>query len=45
MQVRVAAVGASDADVKATYQDGILEIRIPVDRSEANAKSDPVQRV
>jgi len=38
-------VGASDNDVKATYKDGILEVRIPIDRHEAEAKKVPVQRV
>ena len=38
-------VGASDKDVKATYKDVILEVRIPVDRKEANARKVPVQRV
>ena len=38
-------VGASDKDVKATYKDGILEVRIPVDAAEADAKKVPVQRV
>lgn len=38
-------VGASDEDVKATYKDGILEVRIPVDQARADAKKVPVQRV
>ena len=38
-------IGASDKDVKATYKDGILEVRIPVDRNEADAERVPVQRV
>lgn len=38
-------VGASDEDVKATYKDGILEVRIPVDQARAEAKKVPVQRV
>jgi HSP20 family protein len=38
-------VGATDKDVKATYKDGILEVRIPVDRKEADAKKVPIQRV
>jgi HSP20 family protein len=38
-------VGATDKDVKATYKDGILEVRIPVDRKEAEAKKVPIQRV
>jgi HSP20 family protein len=36
--------GATDKDVKATYKDGILEVRIPVDRKEAEAKKVPIQR-
>ena len=27
-------VGATEADVKATYKDGVLEVRIPVDTTE-----------
>lgn len=38
-------VGATDQDVEATYKDGILEVRIPVDRKEAEAKKVPIQRV
>jgi len=37
--------GASEEDVKATYKDGILEVRIPIDRNEAEAKKVSVQRV
>ena len=36
---------ATESDVKATYKDGILEVRIPVDRKAAEAKKVPVQRV
>jgi HSP20 family protein len=36
--------GATDADVKATYADGILEVRIPIDTSEAAAKKIPIAR-
>ncbi len=36
--------GASDQDVKATYKDGILEVRVPVDQGEAAAKKIPVER-
>jgi HSP20 family protein len=36
--------GATDKDVKATYRDGILEVRIPVDRARAEATKVPVQR-
>lgn len=38
-------VGATERDVKATYKDGILEVRIPVDRQEAEAKKVSIQRV
>ncbi len=37
-------IGATDEDVKATYKDGILEIRIPVDAHQAEARKVPVQR-
>ena len=37
-------VGATDKDVKATYKDGILEVRIPIDRGEAESKKIPIQR-
>jgi len=36
--------GTSDQDVKATYKDGILEVRVPVDRAKAEAHKIPVQR-
>ena len=36
--------GATDQDVKATYKDGILEVRVPVDRKEAEARKIPIQR-
>ena len=36
--------GATEADVKATYKDGILEVRVPIDRKAAEAKKVPVQR-
>ena len=38
-------VGATDKDVKATYKDGILEVRIPLDRKEAEARKVAVERV
>jgi HSP20 family protein len=38
-------VGASEDDVKATYKDGILEIRVPVDHKAAAARKVAVQRV
>lgn len=36
--------GATDKDVKATYKDGILEVRIPVDEGRAAARRIPIQR-
>lgn len=36
--------GATDQDVKATYQDGILEIRVPLDRGKAETKQIPIGR-
>ena len=36
--------GATDQDVKATYKDGILEVRIPVDQGKAENAQDPIQR-
>jgi len=36
--------GASDSDVKATYIDGILEIRVPVDKEVAEARKVTVAR-
>jgi HSP20 family protein len=36
--------GATDQDIKATYRDGILEIRIPIDRGKAESRKVPVQR-
>ncbi len=38
-------VGTTEEDVKATYKDGILEVRIPIDRAAANAKRVPIQRI
>jgi HSP20 family protein len=38
-------VGASDEDVKASYKDGILEVRIPIDQARAEARKVPVRRV
>jgi HSP20 family protein len=37
--------GATDQDVKATYKDGILEVRVPIDTAKAEATKIPVQRV
>lgn len=36
--------GATDDDVQATYADGILEVRVPIDTAEAEKKKIPVQR-
>jgi HSP20 family protein len=36
--------GATAKDVKATYTDGILEVRIPVDTKAAQATKIPIQR-
>ena len=36
--------GATEADVKATYTDGILEVRIPINATEAEARKIPVAR-
>jgi HSP20 family protein len=37
-------VGATDDDVKATYRDGILEVRVPVTGSNADARRVPIAR-
>jgi HSP20 family protein len=34
--------GATEADIKATYTDGILEVRIPIDTATAETKKIPV---
>jgi HSP20 family protein len=36
--------GATEGDVKATYADGILEVRVPVDGAAAEAKRIPITR-
>jgi HSP20 family protein len=36
--------GATEDDVKATYRDGILEVRIPVNTTQAEARKVPVGR-
>jgi HSP20 family protein len=36
--------GASQDDVKATYRDGILEVRVPVSREAAAKRTIPVTR-
>lgn len=35
---------ASDRDVKATYTDGILEVRMPVEKKQAEATKIPITR-
>jgi HSP20 family protein len=37
-------VGATEQDVEATYRDGILEVRVPLDRKAAEARKVPIQR-
>ncbi|MGZ4737053.1 MAG: Hsp20/alpha crystallin family protein [Acidimicrobiia bacterium] len=37
--------GTSQADVKATYHDGILEVRLPLDHEKAKATKVPITRV
>jgi HSP20 family protein len=37
-------VGATDKDVTATYNDGILEVRVPIDTETAEARKIPVTR-
>lgn len=36
--------GATEKDVKATYRDGILEVRVPLDESKAEAQKIPIAR-
>lgn len=36
--------GAGEDDVKATYDDGILEVRIPIDETSNGAKKIPISR-
>jgi HSP20 family protein len=36
--------GAAQEDVKATYKDGILEVRLPIDRAKAEATKIPIER-
>ncbi|MDY7106703.1 MAG: Hsp20/alpha crystallin family protein [Actinomycetota bacterium] len=36
--------GATEDDVKATYNDGILEVRVPIDTAEVKARKIPVAR-
>jgi HSP20 family protein len=37
-------VGASEADVTATYKDGILEVRVPIDKQQAESKKVKIER-
>lgn len=37
--------GTSDKDIKATYKDGLLEVRIPMKPAETKVATVPVQRV
>lgn len=34
--------GATDADIKATYEDGILEVRVPLNGAQAKQKRIPI---
>ncbi|MCZ7528699.1 MAG: Hsp20/alpha crystallin family protein [Acidimicrobiia bacterium] len=36
--------GCSEEDVKATYRDGILEVRVPIRKEVAEARRIPIQR-
>lgn len=36
--------GASEEDVKATYTDGVLEVRVPVSEEKASARRIPIDR-
>ena len=36
--------GASEKDVKATYSDGVLEVRVPINAEQAAAKKIPISR-
>jgi HSP20 family protein len=38
-------MGADVNDVKATYKDGVLEVRVPVDHETAKQTKIPVQRL
>lgn len=41
----VLPAGASEAEVAATYTDGILEVRVPVSLEKASAKKVPIKHV
>ena len=36
--------GATEKDIKATYNDGILEVSIPIDTTELEAKRIPISK-
>jgi len=36
--------GVSKADIKATYTDGILQVRVPIDKHQPEASRIPVHR-
>lgn len=36
--------GATEDDVEASYQDGILQVRIPIDTAEAESRKIPITR-
>ena len=38
------ATAASDKDVKASYRDGILEVRVPIDQKEVQARKIAIER-
>ena len=37
------ASSVSEKDVKASYRDGILEVRVPIDKKDAKAKKIPIE--
>ncbi|HVC69163.1 MAG TPA: Hsp20/alpha crystallin family protein [Acidimicrobiales bacterium] len=37
-------VGTTEEDVKATYENGILEVRVPIDGEKAEARKVPITR-
>jgi HSP20 family protein len=36
--------GTSEQDIQATYRDGILEVRLPIDQERASSAKIPIQR-
>jgi len=38
------STSVSDKDVKASYRDGILEVRVPIDQKGGKAKKIPIER-